>query len=81
MGGSVVRRSFHPKTASSATRASVEPLGRTEESPSERRHSGPPSRKNTTTQTTTAEMNGQPTARVRCVATTATRTPNMPTPR
>ena len=46
MGGSVVSRSFHPKTASSATLASVQPLGRTAESPSERRHSGPPRRKN-----------------------------------
>ena len=81
MGGSVVSRSFHPKTASSATLASVELLGRTAESPSERRHSGPPRRKNRTTQMTTAEMNGQPAARVRWVATTAMRAPSMPTPR
>ena len=80
-GGRVVSRSFHPKTAWSATRASVEAPGSSEVSPSERRQSGPPSRKKRTTQMTTAEMIGQPAARVRWVTTTASTTPSIPTTR
>ena len=80
-GGSVVSRSFHPKTAWSATRASVEAPGSRELSPRDRRQSGPPSRKKTTTQMTTAEMIGHPAARVRWVTTTAITTPSIPTTR
>ena len=80
-GGSVVSRSFQPKTAWSATRARVVEPGSTEVSPSERRHSGPPSRKNRPRQITTAEMTGQPAARVRWVTTTAMTTPSTPTTR
>ena len=46
-GGSVVSRSFQPKIAWSTSVDSVGPPGRKAVSPTDRRHSGPPSRKNT----------------------------------